>query len=239
MPLSKRQRAELERQIAEALAEAWAGRADDVLAALGNPPDFARLPPELWAQFDAETRAAVEPILIAARLRSAEQLARSAGVSGAVNWGLINEHAAAAARRYTFDLVRGITDTTRTALRQKVAAFAETPAQDLKTLGEEIGRVFGPVRGEMIATTEVTRAAVQGTQDLIAEIRSMDPQAQVVDVWRTSNDELVCPVCAPLNGVRRSGGVFRHPDGTSHDAPPAHPRCRCDVATEIVTSLEA
>lgn len=240
MPFSTRQRAQFELALTQALAEAWAGRASDVLAALGNPPDFARLPAELWAQFDAETRAAIEPLLISARVQSADVLAKSAGVSGAINWSLVNDRAATAARRYAYDLVRGITETTRDTLRRQVASFLETPEQDLKALGQDIGRTFGPVRGEMIATTEVTRAASQGERDLLAEIRNLDPQARVAQVWQTSNDEIVCPVCAPLNGVRRGPtGTFQHPDsGGTYDDPPAHPRCRCAVATQLVTSLE-
>lgn len=239
MPFSKRQRAQFESSLAQALAEAWAGRADDVLAALGDPPDFARLPADLWAQFDEETRAAVEPLLIDARLQSADALAKSAGVSGAINWSLVNERAAAAARSYAFNLVRGITETTRDTLQRQVASFIEMPEQDLQALGEQVGRTFGPVRGEMIATTEVTRAAAQGERDLLAEIRNLDPQAMVAQVWQTSNDESVCPICAPLNGVRRGPTGYQHPDtGEIYDAPPAHPRCRCAVATQLVTSLE-
>ncbi len=239
MPFTKRQRAQFELALTQALAEAWAGRADDVLAALGNPPDFARLPAELWAQFDEETRAAIEPLLIDARLKSADALARSAGVSGAINWTLANERAATAARRYAFDLVRGITDTTRDTLRRQVSGFVKDPDQDLQSLGQEIARTFGPVRGEMIATTEVTRAAAQGEWDLLSEIRTLDPQAMVAQVWQTSNDESVCPICAPLNGVRRGATGYQHPDsGEIYDAPPAHPRCRCAVATQLATSLE-
>lgn len=238
MPISKRQRAQFEAALAQALAEAWTGRADDVLAALGDPPDFARLPAELWAQFDEATRAAIEPLLVEARLKSADALAKTAGVSGAINWSLVNDRAATAARRYAFELVRGITDTTRDTLQRQVAQFFETPAQDLQALGEQIGRTFGPVRGEMIATTEVTRASAQGERDLLSEIRNLDPQARVAQVWQTSNDEIVCPICAPLNGVRRGPAGYQHPDGSTYDAPPAHPRCRCTVATQLMTSLE-
>ena len=47
--------------------------------------------------------------------------------------------------------------------------------------------------------------------------------------WNTSEDELVCSICEPLDGVHENaGGGWTSPTtGETIDAPPAHPYCRC------------
>lgn len=230
MALNDRKRSELERQMRAALGAAWDGQADALLRYLGDPPNADNVPPAFWARLEADTRDALLPVLFEARLVTAQQLADTTGVRERVNWNLVNTRAQTAAESYSFELVRGITDTSRDRLRGVVGRFAATPGQDLKGLGSEIGNIFDSrVRGEMIAVTEVTRAAAQGEQDLVDEIRRLDPSAGVAQIWLTSNDELVCPVCGPLHGKRRGNGWT--------EPPPAHPRCRCDMATQLITDL--
>lgn len=43
-------------------------------------------------------------------------------------------------------------------------------------------------------------------------------------IWRTEQDQRVCPVCAPLDGTGSDVWGSKFPDG-----PPAHPRCRCEL----------
>lgn len=230
MALSDRKRSELERQLRAALGSAWDGQVDALLKYLGDPPALGNVPPSFWSRLETDTRDAILPVLFEARIVTAQQLADTTGVRERVNWNLVNVRAQAAAERYSFELVRGIADTSRERLRGVVGRFAATPGQDIKGLGQEIGGIFDSrVRGEMIAVTEVTRAAAQGEQDLVDEIKRLDPNAGIVQIWLTSNDELVCPICGPLHGKRRSNGWT--------DPPPAHPRCRCDLATQIDTSL--
>ncbi len=51
-------------------------------------------------------------------------------------------------------------------------------------------------------------------------------------VWRTEEDELVCPECMALHGKREGDGwSSRLPPG-SGGPPPLHPNCRCWVAKE-------
>ena len=71
----------------------------------------------------------------------------------------------------------------------------------------------------MIAVTEITRAAAEGVKLTQETLRSSGLSFE--RIWRTANDELVCPVCGPLNGKpeREWGGV----------EPPAHPNCRCSA----------
>lgn len=148
-----------------------------------------------------------------------------------VDWALVNEAASEWSRRYTYDLVRGITDHTREALQRAVGDFFEEGL----TRGDLEGRLsslFGPVRAEMIAVTEVTRAAAEGQQGLVSEVAAQG--IEMVDAWSTRNDELVCPICGPLHGRDADGyGPGRTPywihplSGQRYEKPPAHPRCRC------------
>jgi hypothetical protein len=91
----------------------------------------------------------------------------------------------------------------------------------------------------MIATTEITRAAVEGEIAAAEEInKQMPEQRKLVPVWQTRVDERVCPICQPLNEKRpdRFGAdgrpVWVHPDGGIYGPPPAHRRCRCGLGYE-------
>lgn len=53
-------------------------------------------------------------------------------------------------------------------------------------------------------------------------------------VWRTSGDERVCPICGPLNGKRKSEGW----SGVT-GPPPAHVNCRCWVTLDYTRGAQA
>ena len=83
------------------------------------------------------------------------------------------------------------------------------------------------MRAKMIAITETTRAASQATtsyQDYLRE-RGIN----MTRVWNTDADELVCPICAPLNGKTEADWGAEYPDGA-----PAHVNCRCDTTLRLV-----
>jgi len=88
-----------------------------------------------------------------------------------------------------------------------------------------IAPAFGPVRAQMIAVTETTRAYSQASnlyQQLLAETGF-----ETVRVWRTRHDERVCPVCGPLEGVTENAWPPNLQSG-----PPAHVNCRCWTVLE-------
>jgi len=64
--------------------------------------------------------------------------------------------------------------------------------------------------------------ATNQTQELL---QAETPELTTTLVWNTMQDEVVCPVCGPLEGAPKGewGGQF--PDG-----PPAHPNCRCSTS---------
>lgn len=216
-----------EQQLKQALADSLGNQqAERLLQLMGNPPDPANVPSEFWAALNTNVAQAIVPIMADLHVEAAKALAASNGVGFAVDWTLANARAAEWAEDYTFELVRNITDHTRDRLRELVGGFVDSPDTDLVTLGESIGQLFGPVRGEMIAITEATRASAEGEEELVREIEESLPGARVRQIWLTSRDELVCAVCGPRHNQARGNGW--------DEPPPAHPRCRCALGTEIV-----
>jgi len=131
---------------------------------------------------------------------------------------------------YSFNLVKGINQTSRAIVSQALEAFVTSPGM---TRGELVGLIaptFGPVRAEMIAVTETTRAYAEG--NAIAADRIRAAGVSIIGIWNTNNDGLVCSICGPLNGVKESNPGSNNWNGYSR--PPAHPRCRCWITQEIV-----
>lgn len=133
---------------------------------------------------------------------------------------------------YANETLRGIFRTSDAAIRNAVADWT-LAGEPLPALVSRIeGTVFNRTRAELIAVTEVTRAYAEGS-------RLAWERGGVIKLmrWNTANDELVCPICEPLNQTVAAvtGGTFeaRKEDGTiivSSRMPPAHPRCRCWLA---------
>ena len=185
-----------------------------------------------------EIRAISERELTPALMRELEQIfeEQAAQMLGelpvGVEFGLINERAADWAADYTFDLVSGINQTTMQTLRKKIQRFFEMEEMTIGDLRDSLQSTFGPVRADMIAQTETTRAAVEGALAVRAEIEKQGLKMR--GTWQTSNDERVCPICGPLHGTKEEdNGGYRHPDGTIYQKPPAHVRCRCWVNHEL------
>jgi SPP1 gp7 family putative phage head morphogenesis protein len=143
------------------------------------------------------------------------------------DWGLINEAARRWLNDYSFELVRGITNTTTSQLRGYIDEFIASPDASIPQLSKRIDAIFGPVRGEMIAVTEVTRSFAQSQLETWNAVGVVERKR-----WNTANDALVCPICGPLNGQTAN---VNEPFPGGINAPPAHPRCRCWVTAEIVT----
>lgn len=207
-------RSDWEAQLARALARLQQRELKLLMDALGDPPDLNNLHPEFWNEFSTTMRGELIPVLEGIFLDSAEQLLGTTSIG--VDWNLINEQAARWAESYAYDLVRHITDNTRAALQQKVSAYFRNglTQQDLR---DSLQNLFGPVRAEMISVTEVTRAAVRGELAIVDGLKQYG--IEMIPVWQTNADDIVCPICAPRNRKKRGDGWY--------DFPPAHPRCRC------------
>ena len=147
-----------------------------------------------------------------------------------VDWELSNNAASDWAVSHVGELVRGITDTTRDRIRVEVANFV----QNKETIGQLKKRLtspFGEERAHMIAVTETTRAYAEGNMAAWKESGFIDGKR-----WNTNRDELVCPLCGPLDDeVVPLNSDFS--DGTH--LPPRHPRCRCWTTPVPILEEEA
>lgn len=138
-----------------------------------------------------------------------------------VDWALSNQAAARWAQNYTFELVQGITNTTQEDLQRKIGAFV-TDQGTIGQLRDSLEPTFGEVRAQMIAVTETTRAYAEGNREAWAASGVVQERE-----WRTNNDEIVCVICMPMDGV--TTGVnesFQHPTMGAIDVP-GHVNCRC------------
>lgn len=127
-----------------------------------------------------------------------------------------------------FEYVKGINDLTKQKFRNAfIAWMRDDGGQDIKLLAKRLKPYVGPVRAEMIATTEVNRAF----NDAVLETWRAEGSVKFIR-FMTASDERVCPICAPLHGVTTdiSFAKFAHPvTGKFFPIPPLHPRCRCRI----------
>lgn len=128
------------------------------------------------------------------------------------------------AAQYTYDLVRGISETERD-ICQKVVSQLANGQIDREGAEAMLEPIFGKVRAGMIAATEVTRATSQAT---LMYQRALEAQGlESVRRWLTAEDERVCPVCGALDHKTEDVWAAEYPDG-----PPAHVNCRCVAVLE-------
>ena len=208
-------RSKYERDLTRLMARLLSAYAGRLLELLGDPPNLNNLPPDFWQNESEIMVAALRPFLEQVYLDAARAMMGT--TVSAVDWALVNQAAVDWASSYTFNLIQGLFQTDIAALQRALAAYFQAPT----TMGELTARILqivaSPVRAEMIAVTEVTRAASEGEQAIAAGLAKQG--INMIPYWNTNRDELVCPVCEPRNDQEITGGMF----------PPAHPRCRCWV----------
>ena len=225
----------LEAELAKKFSKLSARHRKELMTLLGNPPNYANVPQSFWQKVVSELNGSFVPMLADVYMEQAEFLLTSVPIG--VDLGLINQQAVQWAQQHAGALVRGITNTTQKLVRDAVGNFFEQ-SMTLGDLGNMIGRAFGPIRAEMIAVTEVTRAASEA--EVIVGEGLHDEGVDMIAIWKTRNDEAVCPICGPLNNKKAAGyRGKRRPywinpvSGGELEPPPAHPRCRCSMAWEL------
>jgi HK97 family phage portal protein len=126
---------------------------------------------------------------------------------------LANKEAVKWARKYSAQLVKGITKTTRNSVSESVAAWVESDLPR-SALVDEIAPLFGPTRSRTIARTETTKAFFEGNKQTWKV-------SGIVNGWRWRTTESACPICGPLEGevfdINSGVGI---PDSS-------HPNCNC------------
>lgn len=139
-----------------------------------------------------------------------------------IDWSGINRFALEFARTYAYDLIRGIDQVSRDRVSSAVDAFIETPGFTMRDLQDMLP--FSEQRSRTIAVTETTRAYAQGQQMAANELKEQFPDVRVVKTWYTNNDDRVCDLCGPLDGVEVDYDAEFEP---GVDNPPRHVGCRC------------
>lgn len=138
-----------------------------------------------------------------------------ARIGASFDFTMVHERAQSWAQQYSYDLVRGINNTTRQVLQSAVGDWIGQ-GQPLSTLIAQVQPAFGPNRAKAIAYTETTRAFAEGS------VLSFEASGVVDSVeWAANRDERVCPICGGYHGKQfpLRGGI----------RPPAHIGCRCWV----------
>jgi len=139
----------------------------------------------------------------------------------------LSDLAAQWARTYTYELVTGLTEKTRAVIQNAIAAYQSTPGMTRAQVEKLLQSAFSPRRAETIAITEITRAASAATSAYQQQLASNG--LTFVRIWRSDNDDIVCPICNPLDGKKEDVWADQFPDG-----PPAHPRCRCSTTLKWI-----
>ena len=222
MTIDDLRREYFENRLGRAVGGRFAKERKELMGLLGDPPDLNNVPDTFWTNnYNATSH---ELYFIIADIAAESGLLLQEQTVGAmvIDWAMVNQNAATWARQYTYGLVTGINDTSRTWLQKTIPAFREE-AWTRAQLEAELRKIYSPVHASMIAVTETTRAAVEGDRLVVDRIRE-DTGMQMKPIWRTSEDELVCPICGPRANKEITDGMF----------PPAHPRCRCNVSWEII-----
>ena len=145
--------------------------------------------------------------------------------AGGISFDYLLAHTAARdwAIAYTDTLLEQMASTSGKLVGSTVARWFEN-REPLEQLIQDLEPVFGRKRAERIAATEVTRAAAEGSR--LSYIESGVVEKVVI---RTSKDERVCQICAPLEG--KYGTLVDGVKGSGF--PPFHVNCRCWISPVV------
>lgn len=212
-------RYDLEAKLARALGSGLTDAYRELLRYLGDPPNIDNVPDEYWQNGWRDIQKKVEPILVEVFLESAEEVMRR--FEFGVDLDLVNVDAANWARAHSEAVMQSLFNKRYTAINENVARYFEE-GWSVTELAGRLRQWYSPVRAEMIAITEVTRAVVEGERAIVRRLER-ESGDKMVEFWSTANDERVCPICFPRNNKEITDGIY----------PPAHPRCRCLVVYKL------
>lgn len=225
---------------------------------------------QIYSPVAAELERLLLPYLIhGAILGANEGLGPLIAMGMGFDVALVNEAAVAFAKEFMYTgydkgLAEAITAHSRAIVQRETAAWLES-GDKIDELIRALEPTFGKARARSIAVTEVTNAIAGGNTAAWREVnKQFGKDIITARVWTTANDEVVCPICAPLGGlsfgdvaepasIEQQGrravsatltGPFTHPggkgvagkfEGVTYERPPAHPRCRCTLRPVIAS----
>lgn len=171
---------------------------------------------DFWMRSQEQFYALLYPVMVEIYRRMIEfVLSNIETPAVGIDWDIYNEWAIEWARRHTAEVVAQVS---RTSMDGFLAEFDEwvRSGKPLPKLTDALKRYYDPVRAEMVAVTETTRAFASvniQTWGALGYVDGFD--------WVTAIDELVCPICSEKQS--------QNPHALTDEHPPAHVRCRCAV----------
>ena len=224
--------------LAATIAESLNYQAGELIRRIQENGDPGALEnPAVWAQLESGLRETLEPVLTGLAMRATGRVRDALGSAG-VDWGLANQQAADWTKNHAGELVRDVTETTRRAIGEELAAWSRTDegidglARRIEKMTDEEGKnIFNAYRAETIAITEATNTYA-GANALTWQQAGYLPAAfkpaahprcrcylqpwtmadgTKVLVWYTARDERVCnqTIETPWGAVEGCGALHR------------------------------
>lgn len=208
---------EIERRLAKVIAKGLGEEVAELLKYLGDPPDLSNVPADYWKNGWKKLEKLVEPILVEVFQQQAEWAMEESGV-GVEDWSVIVEDAADWSRVHSDTVLQKLNLNNFESVGKLVQRYYET-GMTRKELVKELDKIYkNPVRSEMIATTEITRAAAEGKRAYAAELAKKG--IIMIPLWLLNVDkEKNCEDCIPRHNLPIIDDIY----------PPKHPRCNCRV----------
>ena len=163
-----------------------------------------------------------------------------AGISDVQQSAMVRQGVASTAKQAA-EVARANIEAAKEIVDAAGKGWATTPPSKAN-VEEVLTQAIGPARDATTAATEVTKAAVGGTNGVKPVVE--DRGYNLITRWRTEKDDRVCPVCRPLDNkvpdlwepVLRTlvapGGTRAISQIVANGGPPAHPNCRCYLTTQ-------
>lgn len=209
-------RFELERQLARVLSKSLQLELSKLLDLLGDPPNLLNIPSDYWRMGWKLIQKDVEPFLVEFFIQQALEAIDEVNIS--IDLAQVNTDAINWARNNSDEWLQQTFNRTYEGVSILVPKALEE-GWTTKELAKALERYYSPIRAEMIAVTELTRAQVEGQKNAEQRIFELTGE-HLVPIWLTANDEHVCKVCGPRHKLPIIDDKY----------PPAHPRCRCRLA---------
>lgn len=227
----------LEDNINMTLKRYWKGQRGKVLERVNAMfPDRKNFVPfdDIFDQFGDLFNKAVAALvryILTGVIGGVELFAESVTVG--VDWAGYDQRALDFAKTYAFNLIKDIDATSKIRVSKAVQSFVELPGFTIGDLEGLLKPIFGEQRSRMIAVTETTRAYARGQQLAADELKKKFPDVRVVKTWFTNNDDQVCELCGPLNGVEvdHDKPFYEITDEYTDGNPPRHVNCRCWISS--------
>lgn len=183
---------------------------------------LAELPLDVWDDILTAFSAILEEQLANAYIEAARELTDT--LNYPVDTFLLDEAARGWANVYAYDLGQSLNQTSREQLTGILQEFFDTSMTN-QQLSERLASVYGTHRTQMIAVTEVTRAAAEGQAWVARQLGAVG--VNMIPIWETRADDIVCTTCGPRHNQAQGTNWF--------NLPPAHSGCRCGVRYQYLT----